>query len=181
MKLKIYVHSAETVEADSKLLKAVTHFINKMFRNVDSSLRTIASWGRDNTNTKDSNDTDDSEAQSTYEQPQDISKRHVLFEVLPGDADDWNTNQLYRLLVKNVDETDSQLIFNFYMKANGADNSDNVDKLGVKFNKQAPDESDSSYDERLQRMLETVGQQLISKITDGEIDTIADLRMVQPK
>lgn len=171
--MKIYVHSVDDVEADSMLLKAISHFINKMFRNVESTLRTIASWGQ---NTKAEN-AEDKQPQPT----QDMSKRHVLFEVLPGDADDWNNSQLYRMLVKNVDEDNDSLIFDFYMKANGADNSDNVKKLGVEFKKQAEDESADDYAVRLQRMLETVGKELINKATDGDIDSIADLRAVDAK
>lgn len=181
--MKVYVHpieASENIEAESKAFKAVSHLIHNMFRHLGSTLQTIESWGRYTPRDRDKavGDDEDTEDESSQAESTPMNKRHAMIEMLPGDADDWNNSQLYRMLVKNVDETDDTLIFNFYWKANGADNSDNIEKLGVRLNKQGPDESDESYDSRLEEMLYTVATQLVSKATGGEVDSIADMRGV---
>ena len=153
------------IEAGSFLktaYKAIASALKKIYKRIETVLEDFAEWVID-------------------ENIANVTKpASIVFELLSskdGEVDDWDTGDVYRMLVKPVAVREDYAICDFYLKPKGGKTSDTISKTGVKF-KLDPEESEKEATSRIEYMINEVGESLLSEITDGDWDTIADIRQV---
>ena len=115
-------------------------------------------------------------------------KEYVVLEILPSsDDEDWDTSQLFRMLVRCTGKTDEYKIFDFYMKpVSDDDNVPMESETGVKFDMVSDDLDEDASEEDIKKdlevrtmdMLNQVASDLLKDLTDNEYEDIAEIRVV---
>ena len=154
--MKIWIHEPVMAADTSALVSKVKRFVDKLFGGLDRALETIESW------------VDDDEDQS--DGPVDTT---IRFELIPAsDNKDRDTSPIFQLTAKKIDENDRYATIRYDLKSKDGNSTTDTAKLY----KPKEGESDSECQDRVKTMLYDMSGQMLSDLTDGEFDQVADIR-----